>query len=51
MIVLGIVLLIIGFVAKIPIIWTLGIIVVIVGAVLGIAGHAGHQLAGRRRWY
>lgn len=51
MILLGIVLLIIGFIAGIPILWTLGIIAVIVGAVLAISGHAGHQLAGRNHWY
>lgn len=51
MIVLGIVLLIVGFVAKIPIIWTLGIIIVVVGAVLAVAGMAGHEVAGRKHWY
>jgi len=51
MIVLGIVLLIIGFIAGIGIIWMLGIIAVVIGAVLAITGHAGHQLAGRSHWY
>jgi uncharacterized membrane protein HdeD (DUF308 family) len=51
MIVLGVVLLLIGFVAKVAIIWLLGVIVIVIGAVLGIAGFAGHQIAGRRRWY
>lgn len=51
MILLGIVLLIIGFVAKVAIIWTIGIIVVVVGAVLAVAGMAGHELAGRKHWY
>lgn len=51
MIVLGIVLLVIGFVAKIAILWTLGIIVLVIGAVLAIAGALGHAVAGRRHWY
>lgn len=51
MIVLGIVLLIIGFVAKIPILWTVGIVVLVVGAVLAIAGATGRQIGGRRHYY
>lgn len=51
MIVLGIILLIIGFVAAIPIVWTIGIIVVLIGLVLAIAGFAGRELGGRRHWY
>ena len=47
----GIVLLIIGFIAGIGIIWMLGIIAVVIGAVLAITGRAGHQLAGRSHWY
>jgi hypothetical protein len=51
MIVLGIILLIIGFVAKIAIIWTLGIIVLVVGAALAIAGALGREIGGRRHFY
>lgn len=51
MIVLGIVLLLIGFIAKVPIIWTLGIIAVVIGAVLVIAGSVGHAVGGRRHYY
>jgi uncharacterized membrane protein HdeD (DUF308 family) len=51
MILLGIVLLVIGFIVALPFIWTLGVIVVVIGAVLAITGHAGHQLAGRSHWY
>ena len=51
MIVLGVVLLIVGFVAKIPILWTLGIVVLVVGAVLAIAGSTGHRIGGRRHYY
>jgi hypothetical protein len=51
MIVLGVVLLVIGFVAKIAIIWTLGIIAVVVGAVLAIAGGTGRAIGGRRHYF
>jgi hypothetical protein len=51
MIILGVILLIIGFVAKVAIIWTLGIIVVVVGAVLALLGTAGHAIGGRRHYY
>lgn len=51
MIVLGIILLIIGFVAKIPVLWTIGIIVAVIGVVFALIGFAGREVAGRRHWY
>jgi hypothetical protein len=51
MIVLGLVLLVIGFLAHIPIVWTLGVIALVVGAILAIAGTAGHAIGGRRHYY
>ncbi len=51
MIVLGVILLIIGFVATIKIIWILGIIALVVGAVLAIAGASGRAIGGRKHWY
>ena len=51
MIVLGVVLLIIGFVAKVAIIWTIGIVLVIVGAILAVLGMAGREIGGRPHWY
>jgi uncharacterized membrane protein HdeD (DUF308 family) len=50
-IVLGIILLIIGFIAKIAIIWTIGIIVLVVGAILALLGMAGHAVGGRRHYF
>jgi Family of unknown function (DUF6131) len=50
-IILGLILLIIGFVAKIAIIWTIGIIVVVVGAALALLGMAGHAVGGRRHYF
>jgi hypothetical protein len=51
MILLGVVLLVIGFVFTVPIIWTLGIVLVILGAVLALLGMGGREIAGRRHWY
>ena len=51
MIVLGIILLIIGFIAKVAIIWTLGIILLVVGAVLFLLGSMGRAVGGRRHYY
>ncbi|MDQ2751230.1 MAG: DUF6131 family protein [Pseudonocardiales bacterium] len=51
MIVLGVVLLIIGFLAHISIIWILGVIAVVVGAVLAIAGGTGRAIGGRKHYW
>jgi hypothetical protein len=51
MIVLGIVLLIIGFVVKIAILWTIGIIVLLIGLALALLGTIGHAVGGRRHYF
>jgi hypothetical protein len=51
MIVFGIILLIIGFVAKIAILWTIGIIALVVGLILVLLGTAGHAVGGRRHYF
>ncbi|HUY85631.1 MAG TPA: DUF6131 family protein [Acidimicrobiales bacterium] len=51
MIFTGIVLLVIGFFAGIPILWTLGVIVLVLGLVFEILGSTGHQVGGRRHYY
>ncbi len=51
MIVLGIILLICGFVFKIPILWTIGVILLVIGAVLWILGSMGRPVGGRRHYY
>jgi Family of unknown function (DUF6131) len=51
MIVLGIILLIIGFVTGITILWTLGIILLVIGLILALLGASGRAVAGRRHWY
>ena len=51
MIILGIILLIIGFLTGIPIVWSIGAIVLVVGLVLWVLGALGHAVAGRRHYY
>lgn len=51
MIILGIILLILGFVLSIPILWYIGIILIVIGAVLWILGATGRAVGGRKVWY
>jgi hypothetical protein len=51
MIILGIILLLIGFIAKIAILWTIGIVLVLVGLVLMLLGSMGRAVGGRRHYY
>lgn len=51
MIVLGIVLLVVGFLLGIHILWTLGIILVVVGVVLFLLGSVGRPVLGRRHYW
>jgi Family of unknown function (DUF6131) len=50
MIIVGLILLVLGLVLAIPLLWTLGIIVLLIGLVLLILGSVGHAVGGRR-WY
>jgi hypothetical protein len=51
MIILGIILLLAGFLLKISILWTIGIILVVVGVILAIVGSTGRAVGGRRHWF
>ena len=51
MIILGIILLIIGFVAKIAILWTIGIVVLVLGLILLLLGSIGRGVGGRRHYW
>jgi hypothetical protein len=50
-IVLGVILLILGFLSHVSILWTLGIILLIIGAVLWILGSSGRAIGGRRHYW
>jgi hypothetical protein len=51
MILLGVVLMIIGFIAAIPILWTVGIILAVIGLVLALMGGMGRAVGGRRHYF
>lgn len=51
MIVLGVILLLIGYLASVAILQTLGIILVVVGVLLWILGSMGRPVFGRRYWW
>ena len=51
MIILGIVLLIVGFITGIAIVWTIGSIVLVVGLFLWLLGALGHAIGGRRHYF
>ncbi|MCX5441740.1 MULTISPECIES: DUF6131 family protein [unclassified Streptomyces] len=51
MIILGVILLVVGFLTGLSILWTIGIIVLVIGAILWILGAMGHAVAGRRHYW
>ena len=51
MIILGVVLLILGLIFDVSILWTIGIILIVVGALLFLLGAVGRPVAGRRHWW
>jgi hypothetical protein len=51
MITLGVILLIIGFIANVPLLWTLGVILVVIGLILVLLGAVGRSVGGRRHYY
>ena len=51
MIVLGVILLIIGYFTSLSILYTIGGILVVVGIVLWILGSLGRPVAGRKAWF
>lgn len=51
MIALGVILLILGYVLAIPVLWTLGIVLLVVGVILLLLGGLGRPVFGRRYWY
>ncbi|MGW0883424.1 DUF6131 family protein [Streptomyces sp. NPDC002671] len=51
MIIVGIILLLIGLLTGIGILWTIGLVLVVIGIVLWVLGSAGHAVAGRRHYW
>lgn len=50
-VVLGVILLVLGFLISIPILFWTGVVLLTVGAVLLVAGSVGGSIGGRRYWY
>jgi hypothetical protein len=51
MIVIGLILMLIGFLTGIPVLWSVGIVVAVIGLVLLLLGAAGREVGGRRHYY
>ncbi|MDX3771393.1 DUF6131 family protein [Streptomyces sp. NBC_01707] len=51
MIALGVILLVLGFLFGISILWTIGIVLLVIGAILWILGAVGHSVGGRRHYW
>ena len=51
MLILGLVLLVIGWLTGIGILTTIGVILVVIGAIFWILGSMGRPVAGRRYWW
>ena len=51
MITLGVILLVVGFLIKIPILYTIGIILFVIGLILLVLGMVGREVGGRKHFY
>ena len=51
MIIVGLVCMLLGLVLGVPILWTIGIVLLVVGAVLLLVGRAGHPVHGRTHYW
>jgi hypothetical protein len=51
MIVLGIILLVAGFLFNISLLWTIGLVLLIIGLVMMVMGRTGRAVGGRRHYY
>jgi Family of unknown function (DUF6131) len=50
MIIIGVILLVSEFLLKIPIVWTIGILVLVIGLIPLLLGATGHAIAARRHY-
>lgn len=51
MIIIGLVLLVLGFLIGMPVLWTIGVIVLLAGLALAVLGSMGRAIGGRRHYY
>jgi hypothetical protein len=50
-IVLGLILMLIGFIVGIPILWSIGIVVLVIGLILFLLGAVGREVGGRKHYF
>jgi len=51
MIIFGLVLLVLGFLLSIPVLWTIGLVLMVAGALLWILGATGRAVGGRSHYW
>lgn len=51
MIILGVILIVIGFIVGIPVLYTIGIVLAVIGVVFAILGATGRAIGGRAHWF
>jgi hypothetical protein len=51
MILLGVLIAVVGALVGVPALWSLGILVALIGLILAIVGYAGHGWRGRRHYW
>ena len=51
MIILGVILVIVGLIAHLSIVTTLGVVLLVVGVVLAVLGSTGRAVGGRSHWW
>lgn len=51
MITLGVILIVVGFLIKIPILYTIGIVLLVIGLILIVLGRMGRAVGGRNHYY
>jgi hypothetical protein len=51
MITVGFVLLVIGFLVGVPLLWTVGVILLVLGLIFELLGTTGRAVGGRRHYY
>ena len=51
MIVTGAILMVLGFVFGIPVLWTIGVILLVIGLVFAVLGSLGRPIGGRRHYW
>jgi len=51
MIVLGVILIVVGWLTGLSVLWSIGLVVAVIGAILALVGSTGRPVAGRAHWF